>query len=68
MASVVEGKLLLSALAKFERFENIRPSGGGLKVFDGHEWFEWASEDGKSIDQYELDELRNQEPEWEGDE
>lgn len=65
--TVIEGKILLDALAKYDLFQydhNIKPdycNAGGLEEWNsGDGWSEWYSEDGEDIDYYEVDELRAQ--------
>lgn len=67
--SIVEGKLLLEALAQYDIFQlenNIKPdysNAGGLQVLENNEdntsWIDWYEEEtGESIDEYSLKELR----------
>lgn len=64
VGNVVEGKLLLKTLARYDQFQfrnNIKPdycNVGGLMVFECGEWTDWYSEDGEGIDHYTLAELR----------
>ncbi len=63
--SVVEGKKLLNILADYDtfQFENrVKPdysNAGGLQEFDGKEWICWESENGDSIDELTLEELKS---------
>lgn len=58
-----EGKLLLTTLADYDIFQfenNIKPdysNAGGLNVLEDGEWCDWYDEDGRGIDEIELDEL-----------
>lgn len=63
--NVVEAKLLLNALAEYDKFQldnRIKPdycNAGGLEVYENGEWVGWCSEeDGEDIDFYKLEELR----------
>lgn len=73
VANVVEGKLLLNALAEYDLFQlknKIKPdyaSAAGLSVFDatdkydgsGGSWIDWYSlDDGEGIETYTLESLR----------
>lgn len=71
VATLVEAKLLLNTLADYDQFQldnNIKPdysNTGGLEVFnsyDGNEWVDWADEEGDSIDDWSLEELREFSP------
>lgn len=63
--TIIEGKLLLETLAMYDLFQlenNIKPdfsNAGGLQMFNGEEWEDIESEDGDSIDDYNLNEIRN---------
>ena len=72
VTSLVEGRMLLDALAQYDLFQlehNIKPdfcNAGGLQVFDPEDdhdgpngsWSDWYDDDGRSIDDFTLDELR----------
>jgi hypothetical protein len=59
VSNVNEAKLLLKVLADYDifQFENrIKPdysNAGGLQTWDGEEWVDWYSADGKDIDEFE---------------
>lgn len=63
--SLVEAKLLLNTLAQYDIFQfenNIKPdycNVGGLEVFEDGEWTDWYDEDGESIDNFSLQDLRS---------
>lgn len=72
VANVVEAKLLLDTLAYYDQFQldnNVKPdycNAGGLKFFDENDnyesedgsWCDWMDDDGNSIDEHDLDDLR----------
>lgn len=72
VASLVEAKLLLDTLADYDLFQyENRVKGdyanaGGLSVFDYEDetnspdgsWVDWCDDDGRSIDDFELEQLR----------
>lgn len=51
-----EAKLLLNALADYDRFQfehKVKPdycNAGGLEIWNGSEWEEWYDDDGNGID------------------
>jgi hypothetical protein len=80
VASLVEAKLILDALADYDCFQyahNIKPdysNAAGLSVFDINDqedgkagsWVDWHSVHGEDFDFYSLEMLRKDEPTWEG--
>lgn len=69
VANLVEAKLLLNTLADYDQFQydnRIKPdycNAGGLQMWDEkeQEWYDWHDEEtGKEIDDYSLDELRQE--------
>jgi hypothetical protein len=65
VATLVEGKLLIETLARYDEFQfkhKIKPdysNAGGLMVFDeDHEWSDWSGDYGEELDEYALDQLR----------
>ncbi len=80
VASVVEARIVLDALAEYDRFQfenRIKldyANASGLSVFDandGHDmpsgsWVDWYSKNGEGIDNYTLADLRATPQEWEG--
>jgi hypothetical protein len=74
VASLLEAKVLLEALAEYDGFQfenNIKPdyaNAGGLSVFIGSEddWCDWYSSEGDEIDSFTLEQCRECPPEWEG--
>lgn len=81
VTNLVEAKLLLNALALYDLFQyenNIKPdycNAGGLQIYcpeiitesdgEGNGWIDYYSEEGRGIDEYELEELRRELPKWE---
>lgn len=79
VATVVEGKLLLDALAQYDLFQfhnNVKPdysNAGGLQIFDANDhgdgpegsWVDWYCEDGEDIEYYDLEDLRHRIPQTE---
>lgn len=67
VATLVEAKLLLNALAEYDLFqlkENIKPdyaNAGGLAVFADGEWGDWYSADADDFDTFSLEQLREME-------
>jgi hypothetical protein len=67
--TLVEGKLLLDTLARYDLFQlehNVKPdfsNAGGLQYYDeqGGEWLDWYDEDGEDIDSFDLEEWRAKE-------
>jgi len=78
--TLAEAKLVLDTLAQYDLFqyeENIKPdfsNAGGLSVFDSKDktdsdfgsWVDWYDENGMSIDDFEIEELRKTIFIWEG--
>lgn len=69
VVNLVEAKLLLNTLADYDQFQydnRIKPdycNAGGLQMLDEGEgeWIDWYDEEtGKEIDDYSLDELRQE--------
>ncbi len=54
VASPEEAVTVLAALAEADlrRGSGVESNAGGLEVFDGTEWEEWASPDGFDIDEF----------------
>lgn len=76
VTTLIEAKLLLEALANYDLFQlahRIKPdycNMGGLVIWDGTDWTDWHSDEGRDIYEYELQELRvraaeNSTPQWE---
>lgn len=72
--NLVEARLLLDTLAYYDLFQlenNVKPdysNAGGLSVYDDiseHDWIDWLDQEGKTIDGFTLEELREHEPTWE---
>lgn len=80
VTSLVEARLVLDTLARYDLFQlenKVKPdysNAGGLQIFDandktdsdGGSWVDWYSDEGEDINQFELEELRVELPEWEG--
>lgn len=66
--SLVEARLLLDTLAKYDQFQfenRIKPdycNTGGLQSFEDDEWTDWYDDDGNEIDDFSLQQLRKKEP------
>jgi hypothetical protein len=81
VANVVEAKVLLDALAEYDKFQfenRIKPdysNSGGLHVFDVNDdhdgpegsWYDWYDQEGEDLDHYTLEEIRANPPKWEND-
>lgn len=73
VANLVEAKLLLDALAEYDKFQyenNVKPdysNAGGLSVFSGKacDWIDWYDDNGNDIDAYTVEQLREATPRWE---
>lgn len=63
VADLRQAKLLLRALADYDRFQfenKVKPdycNAGGLSVYEDGAWSDWESPDGESIDDLEEDQL-----------
>ncbi len=63
--NLVEAKLILNTLADYDLFQLDYANAGGLQIYsdvngDGTEfdWWDWEDDEGNGIDDYSLDDLR----------